>query len=344
VAALPKVTVCIPVYNRAQYVGAAIESVLDQDFEDFELLIVDDGSTDSSMMIARSYTDPRVRIEQNLQNRGIPYTRGRCLELARGEYVALLDSDDRMAKGRLRQQVDFLDQHPEIATVGGWVAKFDGSGRTIKRLIKPRVPGQLHAWLLFRCCHANTTLMGRAAIMKQFGYRPEYPVSEDYDLLVRLSQHHRMANLPRVLTYMREHGGRITNSTAALSFETKSRLAVDQFSRLGIDVSDLDLERHFKLSRLSRSDLAEEGFVDWAAAWLHGISRANREQRIYDSRHLDNVLGLVWAQLCWKLGKVEGRLSALRRYFSSPLRNKVAGLLTDNLLPGRAVFVSGGRP
>lgn len=327
----PKVTVCMPVYNRAKYVGAAIESVLAQDFTDFELLVVDDGSTDSSVDVVKGYADPRIRIERNERNRGIPFTRNRCLASARGIYVALLDSDDLMARQRLSRQVSFLEQNSDIATLGGWVAKFDASGKTVKRLVKPRVPGQLHAWLLFRCCHANTTLMGRTAVMREFGYREEFPVSEDYDLLVRLSQKHRMANLPRVLTLMREHEGRITNSTTDISFDTKAKLAQHQLSRLGLECEAADLEKHFKLTRLSKKDLADPGFIEWTAAWLEGISNANRLHGVYEPRNLDGVLGLVWAQVCLKLRKVEGSVQALKRYRGSPLRNKVGGLLLDNL-------------
>lgn len=313
------------------HVGAAIESILSQDFENFELLLIDDGSTDKSCEVIQSYRDSRIRLECNGQNRGIPFTRNRCLELARGKYVAFLDSDDLMASRRLSRQAAFLDCNQDIATLGGWVTKFDASGKKIKRLVKPRVPNQLHAWLIFRCCHANTTLMGRTAIMREFGYREEFPVSEDYDLSVRLSEKYRVANLPHVLTLMREHEGRITNNSADLGYETKARLAQYQLSRLGLFCEPNDLERHFKLTRLSRADLAEPDFIDWAAGWLERIRSANQDIRIYSSRALDGVLGLVWAQVCWKLSKIEGHVRALKRYRASPLRHKVGPLLFDNL-------------
>ena len=91
----PKVTVFIPVYNRAKYIGSAIESILGQTFSDFEILLIDDGSTDRSVEIMESYTDPRIRVLQNDTNLGIPRTRNKGLQGARGEYIAMLDSDDR---------------------------------------------------------------------------------------------------------------------------------------------------------------------------------------------------------------------------------------------------------
>src|SRR5262245_21907442 len=119
----PRVTVLIPVYNRVQYVAVAIESILAQHFTNFELLLIDDGSTDGSLEVLRSYTaDPRVRLLRNESNLGIPRTRNKGVALARGEYVAMLDSDDYAYPTRLGRQVDFLDRHPDYALVGTWTA------------------------------------------------------------------------------------------------------------------------------------------------------------------------------------------------------------------------------
>lgn len=329
--AAPRVTVCIPVYNRARYVTEAIDTVLAQRFDDFEVLVIDDGSVDDSVAMIRRFSDPRIRLERNDHNRGIPFTRNRCLELARGEYVALLDSDDRMMPDRLARQVAFLDRHPDIATLGGWVTKFDDMGRNGRRLVRPCMPSQLPAWLLFRSAQANTTLMARTAIMREFGYRAEFPVSEDYDLLVRLSEKYRMANLPRTLTMMREHEGRITGSTRDISFETKAGLMRRQLSRLGVSGTDQDLNNHFHLTRLRRQHIAMPGFGDWATTWLEKISTSNLTHRVYDQRGLDSVLGLVWMQLCLKLRRIEGPGKTLKRYWNSPLRGTAGNLLIDTL-------------
>ena len=101
----PQVTVFIPVYNRERYVGPAIDSILAQNFSDYELLLIDDGSTDLSLERMRAYTDPRVRIVCNKRNRGIPRTRNTGLQLARGKYIAMLDSDDLAHPKRLEKQV-----------------------------------------------------------------------------------------------------------------------------------------------------------------------------------------------------------------------------------------------
>ena len=115
----PRVSVFIPVYNREAYVGAAIESVLRQSFQDFEILLIDDGSTDLSVEVLRSYDDRRIRVVRNERNLGQPETRNRGLALARGQYVAMLDSDDVARPDRLSRQVAFLDRHQDCVEVGG---------------------------------------------------------------------------------------------------------------------------------------------------------------------------------------------------------------------------------
>ena len=147
----PQVTVFIPVYNRRAFIGPAIESMLAQTFEDFELLIVDDGSTDGGLEIMRSYEDPRVRVVANERNQGIPKTRNRGLELARGEYIALLDSDDVSVPDRLARQVEFLDRNPLYAEVGAWSQAMDESGTPLRSVkIQPTHPEEVRA----RCSSA----------------------------------------------------------------------------------------------------------------------------------------------------------------------------------------------
>lgn len=119
-ATTPRVTVFIPVHNRQHYITTAVDSILAQTFEDFELLIVDDGSTDATLDVLARYQDPRLRVESNPRNLGIPATRNRGLELARGEYIALLDSDDISWPNRLARQALYAGRWPEPAGVRCW--------------------------------------------------------------------------------------------------------------------------------------------------------------------------------------------------------------------------------
>src|SRR5262249_23770783 len=177
----PKVTAVIPVYNREKYVRDAIDSILAQTFTDFELLVIDDGSTDKSRDVVCSYRDPRVRLVCNETNEGIPKTRNKGIHLARGEYLAFLDSDDWACPERFAKQVEFLDRHPEYAVVSAWIEWADEAGRSLKRVKrKPVLPDEIAALRLFQSGIENSASMARTAVLREFEHREEYDLSEDF--------------------------------------------------------------------------------------------------------------------------------------------------------------------
>jgi glycosyltransferase involved in cell wall biosynthesis len=129
----PKVTVMMPAFNAAKYITPSIKSVLRQDFEDFELVIMDDGSTDGTYGLAASFkSDRRVRLYRNKTNRGESSARNRILERVRGDYLIPHDADDFMLQGRLREQVKFLDKHPQYGAVFGRVLIYSEKCRRIE--------------------------------------------------------------------------------------------------------------------------------------------------------------------------------------------------------------------
>lgn len=327
---VPTLSVCIPAYNRQHVIRQAIESVLSQDFTDFELIILDDGSTDDTLTEVAQITDPRIRIERNGQNLGIPASRQNCLNLARGKYLAWLDSDDIMAPKRLSRQVNWLDRHPETASLGGWVKTFHDDNAPGKLLIKPLTHAHLAAWLLFRCCHANTSLMARTAVMKQFGFRQAFPVSEDYDLSVRLSSVHKVANLPFVLTHQRQHSHRTTNLNADRNFPIKSLLAKTQFDQLGLKADEDDLTLHYALTRLTKDDVIAEDFVTRSSKWLSNIAAANEISRVYDADALADVLKIIWTQACLKIRQAKGAYAAYAAYHSVDSSGRFTRFLRQN--------------
>jgi len=115
---MPKVTVLMPVYNAEKYLKEAIGSILGQSFSDFEFLIINDGSTDSSVKIIKSYDDPRIRFIANEKNLGVIPTLNKGFALAQGEFIARMDADDISLPKRLELQADFMDKHPEAGAIG----------------------------------------------------------------------------------------------------------------------------------------------------------------------------------------------------------------------------------
>jgi glycosyltransferase involved in cell wall biosynthesis len=314
----PRVTVFIPVYNRVAFVAEAIDSVLQQELADFELLVIDDGSTDGSVDVIRSFRDPRMRAVYHERNLGIPVTRNHGLDLARGNYIALLDSDDRARRRRLGVQADFLDAHPEIAVVGSWWASRRGS--VVRPFgIMPTAADEVRSRLLFHCALSQSTVMARTAVLRARRYPEDCAVSSDFALWVRLADEARLVNLPRFLVTRRMHPHRITYEAADLVKRTKLGIHAGQLDALGVPFDDSDLERHFLLLHARSGDATVPAdYVDWAEAWLRSLMEANARRRRYPEPVFTRVLAEVWLATCWQSASSHGR-SVWRHFWASPL-------------------------
>jgi glycosyltransferase involved in cell wall biosynthesis len=200
-------------YNRGRYLPIAIDSILAQDFSDWELIIVDDGSTDNTREVLLPYLeDKRIKYFKNEKNSGICVTRNKALENSIGEYIAVLDSDDVwLAKDKLSQQVDFLDFNYEYALVGTGVVVIDEEGQEIKRYLNPEGNLAIRNSLLAKNSLAHSSVMYRREIAISLG---SYPLNlngiEDYDLWLRLGQKYKLHNLPLYDLGYRKHSGNIS--------------------------------------------------------------------------------------------------------------------------------------
>jgi glycosyltransferase involved in cell wall biosynthesis len=324
----PKVTVFIPVYNREKYVGDAIESILAQTFSDFEILLVDDGSTDHSVDTIHSYTDPRIRVVCNEVNLGIPKTRNKGVELARGQYIAMLDSDDRAYPHRLEKQVAFLDSHPDYAQVGSWCRMMDAQGRPLSKIKRqPALPDDVHAQFLFRCAMSNRSIMARTAILQEYGYRNNYPRCQDYELHVRLAKHYKLGNLPECLVYGRIHPQQITGQTPDLGDAKKQEIISQQLKELGATFSQEDLAPHLTLSRMQKLGfIPDADYLEWAREWLFRLQQANKDSHRYAEPAFSHALSEKWFQACWTARKKIG-WAVWKYFFSSSLSKDVGSLL-----------------
>ncbi|MFO7763174.1 MAG: glycosyltransferase family A protein [Wenzhouxiangellaceae bacterium] len=325
--AKPKVTVFIPVHNREDYICVAVNSILAQTFEDFELLVVDDGSTDRTVEVLESYSDPRLRVARNPRNLGIPATRNHGLELARGEYIALLDSDDHAYPGRLGRQVKYLDSNPEITQIGSWCSFMDADGNMLDKVRRqPLKPEDVHAHLVFHCPVINRTVMARTEALRELGYDTDFPRCQDYDMHCRLvAAGHQLANLPEILVCGREHPGRFTGQTSDLGRDRKTAVYRRMLARIDIEASEEELFRHHALTRPAERPLEAEEFLEWAEAWLWRIKQANRVHPVYPEPSMSRTLGAVWALNCWQARRTLGRRKMLARLSGSPLARGIPG-------------------
>lgn len=205
----PTVTVLMPVYNGERYVEEAIASVLDQDFHNFELIILDDASTDSSSQILQRWMarDSRIVVVHATENVGIACTLNRGLALARGKYVALLDHDDVCVRGRFGAQIAVLENESDVVLVSTGYDIIDSCGRWIGRMMPPPAP-EVIAYLLNFTNVTSGVMFRREFVLNLGGYRAEFELAQDYDLSARLSQRGRIASLPIMGMKLRVHDER----------------------------------------------------------------------------------------------------------------------------------------
>lgn len=208
----PKISVIMSVYNGEKYLREAIESILNQTFTDFEFMIVNDGSTDNSFEIFKSYGDERIKIINNEENIGLTKSLNKALKVARGEYVARQDADDVSLPNRFDEQMKYLEEHPEVVLLGTNVYLIDESEKTVgKRIVleKPSIKD-----LLKNNQFNHGSVMFKKKVINQLGgYNELIKYSQDYELWLRIAKSHEVRNLTQSLYKLRSHDAniRLTN-------------------------------------------------------------------------------------------------------------------------------------
>ncbi len=208
-----KVSVVIPTYNRARLVGEALQSVLSQPFDDMEVLVIDDGSTDDTLSVLARFTGPRVRVVHQ-PNQGISGARNRGVREARGEYVAMLDSDDRWRPNVLPRLVARLDAHPEAVLVYGRAQAMDAYGFPLPQMkgAAEAFPGQtLRSILYGDFVPIITALVRRDALLQAGPFDPDN-LAEDWDMWVRLARQGAFVFMADTLADFRQHSTQFTRS------------------------------------------------------------------------------------------------------------------------------------
>ncbi|MFT3679632.1 MAG: glycosyltransferase [Ferruginibacter sp.] len=185
----PLVSIVMPAYNAGPYLSQTIDSILAQDYKQFEFIIINDGSTDNSETIIQSYSDSRIRLHSNPGNKGLIYSLNKGVELAQGKYIARIDGDDLALPTRLSRQVQYLEANPGCDVLATTVAlineKGDGCGNWPAD-IKNITAAQIKNYLPKDNCIAHPAVMIKTQLLKIFKYDAEQKLGEDYDLWLRL--------------------------------------------------------------------------------------------------------------------------------------------------------------
>jgi glycosyltransferase involved in cell wall biosynthesis len=242
------VSVILPVHNGARFLAEAMQSVLDQTYGAFELIVVDDGSTDATGEIVTRFMrqDERVRLIRQ-PNQGVSVARNTALEAARAEWIACLDHDDVMLAHRLERQLAFVEAHPEVKAFGTLALYINARGEVVGQTVPVplRSRADLGAWLATgRAIGLNqpSVMMSRSAVLAVGGYNPQMRVAQDIDLWMRLAQAgHLVLQQDEVLTKYRVHPGSVTVNFPYESHRISEwAMARARARRLGLPEPDLE--------------------------------------------------------------------------------------------------------
>lgn len=235
----PIISVLMPAYNAAAYIREAIDSILTQTFTDFEFVIINDGSTDTTEEIILSYSDERIKYYANESNMGIVKTLNRGIDLCRGKYIARMDADDVSLPDRLEKQVHRLEANPQIVACGTLYAIY-GDQRQTPVDVATDVQDIRYDMAIY-CQFAHSTMMIRKDTLNQYKlrYREEYKCAEDYKLWTELLKYGDIINIPEILGYIRQCEEGISISNADKQKNLSDIVRKDYLNQLGVSTQVL---------------------------------------------------------------------------------------------------------
>lgn len=312
----PKVTVLMSVYNGESYLNEAVDSILTQTFTDFEFLIIDDASTDSTPEILRSYVDPRIRIIINEKNQGLTKSLNKGLEIAVGEYIVRMDADDISLPERLEVQVKFMENNPEIYVCGSWIEIIGCNSGEIWEY--PTDSNEIKCKHLFECSIAHPSVIFKKDLPDQnhLRYDPTFKRSQDYDLWVRISTSYLLANIGKVLLKHRIH-----QSAIGQHYSNEQKRCADQIRYrqlqefLGLAPTEEELRLHSLISVMEFE--TKKNNLNDVNQWLLKIWTANNRGKYFDELALSAELAKRWYAICNKTTK--NGLETWKQFQASPL-------------------------
>lgn len=304
----PKVSIVLPVYNAEPYLSQCIESMLNQTFDDFELLIINDGSTDNSLEVMNAYAaiDSRIKLINNTTNIGLVSVLNQSVEQCLGEYVARMDADDWSEPDRLELQFNYLECHPKVGIVGSWIKLFGEKNEIwhyrnndafIKTLLLFKTNGFPH-----------NSIMLRKSVFEKFKYNREYKHIEDTELWLRIMFQEpelEFANIPKVLTHYRIW----PQQTSSLHVKKQDcgyeRVIENALKIIISDICSDDLYCHFQLIEFDSTSSCTDADV---GRWVQKLCD-EYNQLIQDEFH---VIAEKWLNYCFKV--TDSREGALELY------------------------------
>ena len=316
-----EVSIILPAFNAENFICASIESILDQSFKSFELIIVDDGSIDSTLQKIRSFKDHRILIIENKHNIGISKSINKAIDISCGKYIARIDSDDLMIKNRIELQYKFLEEFPEIGVVGSAIELF---GNTIINRIHtyPSQNSTIKSLIIFENPLAHPSVMFRRdLILRIGGYSEDYPYIEDWELWYRLSKITNFHNLSDVLIKYRIHNKSVSQAHTVLQEVSKLKLIKLMFDDYNLPFNSKFFKGNF---RFSYKNLESYYF------WLLKLKEHNQKEKRLNVFAFNEILNNIFLNFLYRADKDLIKIIAFylnNQLFGSSRKYKILGAL-----------------
>lgn len=232
----PQISVIMPAYNAEKYVAEAINSILAQTFTDFEFIIINDASTDSTKNIIESFQDPRIKLINNEQNKCVAKSLNIGISAAKGKYIARMDADDISLPERFQTQFNFMEKNPDIDICGSWIETFGENKYVIK---VPENNNDIKDELFFSCSMLHPTVIFKRDLSLQ--YSSDFPRAEDYDLWCRKINELKFANIPKVLLHYRIHNCQVGQANKTNQNQDSNLIRLRNLENIGLHLSNEEL-------------------------------------------------------------------------------------------------------
>ena len=286
----PIVTVLMPVYNGSKYLDDAIKSILNQTFQKLEFVIIDDGSTDDSLNIIKSYNDNRIRLIENKENQGQSKTLNKGINLARGTYIARVDQDDISRSDRLEKQLEFMEKNSDIDVCGSWV-ELMGKASNVLNLETRSEEIKISLLTNQNLAHPAVMIRKSTLIKHNLYYDPKFIIANDYDLWVRMFEYCSFANIPEPLVKHRVHHDQFSKKFGEKnSYETNKILKI-LLKKIGVKTNDSSLIIYKKVFYgYDYEDLV----ISEVFKYLRKLRSSNIRNRIFEPDIFNEFLRLKW--------------------------------------------------
>jgi glycosyltransferase involved in cell wall biosynthesis len=290
------VSVLMPVYNAGDFVKGSIESILKQSYSNFELIIINDGSTDTSEEIILSIKDPRIQYFKNESNLGLIKTLNKGIDLCKGEYIARIDADDISLPERLKKQIEFMEKNREVGVCGSDYIHF-GKGKQMV-LTAHHEHDWILGWMLFNSSVVHPALMIRTSVIKNENpyFNSDYKHVEDYELWSRLIFKVKFADVPETLLKYRIHASQVSRQYRNEQIENGNKVRRNLLENAGFKFG----EREFKVHCLLGNSQIITSLNDLAvlSVWFSKMLEQNKKINLIDQAILEKILAKQWYDAC----------------------------------------------